>query len=253
MSPNASAVLSCSASFQIPPQRVPIVVPVVGSIHTTASANVNVERVVRSLERDRRAARRRMCSACDPNPPSLVRPPRRLSELRKAQWRDLPHGGSVRLSGLDRLLRSRGINATAVTPNTVRHRQALEREGDASSNRVQGTRRRPRGDESGGCERGHLLGRALGGMGNDPRNLAAMPAIFNRGKDSPLVKLEKQFRDWILEGRTLNIRVYPEYTGRSPVPTSIRYEWETIGKTSPTLSDQTDKTRLKVPRVPGCP
>jgi restriction endonuclease fold toxin 2 of polymorphic toxin system/pretoxin HINT domain-containing protein len=56
MLPNATTRLSCSASFRTPPSRTRVTVPVVGSLHTTAAANVMVNKIVQALERDRASA-----------------------------------------------------------------------------------------------------------------------------------------------------------------------------------------------------
>lgn len=53
MAPNSSASLSCNATFSLPPSNTSYVIPVVGSLYTTARSNVSVERLVKDLERDR--------------------------------------------------------------------------------------------------------------------------------------------------------------------------------------------------------
>lgn len=78
----------------------------------------------------------------------------------------------------------------------------------------------PPGFESGANHaRGHLLARALGGSGGDPRNLVT---LYQQYANSPnMWHFERKVRDAVLNGETVNYRVVPIYTGNNPIPIGI--------------------------------
>ena len=67
-------------------------------------------------------------------------------------------------------------------------------------------------------QRGHLLGRQLGGVGDDRRNLVPLYAAVN----SPIMSgYESQVADAIGAGQTVYYTVTPQYEGDNPIPVSI--------------------------------
>ncbi|NPD24340.1 RHS repeat-associated core domain-containing protein [Corallococcus exiguus] len=70
-------------------------------------------------------------------------------------------------------------------------------------------------------ERGHLVGRQLGGDGTDCRNIA----ILTSGTNSPLMRdIETRIRNHIeATGNPVNLLVVPHYDGDSNIPTHLTY------------------------------
>jgi len=70
VAPNATARLSCGASFQLPRVSAPVTVPVVGRLYTTAKANIAIPKIkkalVREQGRNQRAVQRRPNAADAP-------------------------------------------------------------------------------------------------------------------------------------------------------------------------------------------
>ncbi|MBW3639711.1 MAG: DNA/RNA non-specific endonuclease [Actinobacteria bacterium] len=67
-------------------------------------------------------------------------------------------------------------------------------------------------------DRGHLLSKLLGGLGNDRRNLTAMLDNINRGQ---FRKLEKQIAHALDRGEVLDFRAVPTYRGNNSVPLGV--------------------------------
>jgi hypothetical protein len=67
--------------------------------------------------------------------------------------------------------------------------------------------------------RGHLIARALGGSGRDPRNLVT---LFNRGANSPVMRdFEAQVANAVRAGQTVRYEVVPIYRGSELVPRAV--------------------------------
>lgn len=69
-----------------------------------------------------------------------------------------------------------------------------------------------------GLQRGHLIARQLGGDGDDVRNLVSLYKYTNTQLMDPE---EDKIADAIDEGQTVYMSVIPNYSGNSPIPTSI--------------------------------
>jgi hypothetical protein len=70
-----------------------------------------------------------------------------------------------------------------------------------------------------GMARGHLLGRQLGGDGNDPRNLVT---LAQNPANSPAMRdFEAAVRKAVEAGETVDYKVTPVYLGDSPVAVGV--------------------------------
>lgn len=89
-------------------------------------------------------------------------------------------------------------------------------------------------------QRGHLLARQLGGVGDDRRNLVPMYSYAN----SPVMRgFENQIAASIKAGNTVYFHAVPNYTGDGPIPTSITLQaWTTQGA---------QVVNTVIPNVPG--
>ncbi|GAB08344.1 hypothetical protein GOARA_008_00440 [Gordonia araii NBRC 100433] len=86
-----------------------------------------------------------------------------------------------------------------------------------------GTRRGPGGDKPpgfrAGCDRGHLIGSQLGGLGTDPRNIVTL----DHGTNIDMRKTENEVARHVDRGIKVNYRVIPIYAhGPNRAPSSIR-------------------------------
>ncbi|MFW0783563.1 DNA/RNA non-specific endonuclease [Gordonia sp. CPCC 206044] len=79
---------------------------------------------------------------------------------------------------------------------------------------------RPPGFRPGGrCQRGHLIGSQLGGMGTDPRNIVTL----SRSANIAMRSVENQVGRYVDQGIRVNYRVIPIYgNGPNAQPTTIR-------------------------------
>jgi hypothetical protein len=69
-----------------------------------------------------------------------------------------------------------------------------------------------------GFERGHLLARQLGGVGNDVRNLVP---LYPKANDPGMKKWEDIIAAAINADQTVYFTATPQYSGNSPIPTSV--------------------------------
>ncbi|WP_433649917.1 DNRLRE domain-containing protein [Micromonospora zamorensis] len=84
----------------------------------------------------------------------------------------------------------------------------------------------PKGSKA-GFDRGHLLGRQLGGSGYDRRNLVP---LYPRANRVTMKAFENQIAASIEAGNTVYYTATPNYVGDNPVPTSITMEaWTSSG------------------------
>lgn len=81
----------------------------------------------------------------------------------------------------------------------------------------------PQGYHGGGVfHRGYLLGRQLGGDGDDLRNFVPLYANVN----TPTMKAyEDAVAARVQNGETIYCQVAPHYTGDNPVPDSVTLQW----------------------------
>ncbi|MEU9661586.1 DNA/RNA non-specific endonuclease [Streptomyces chartreusis] len=81
----------------------------------------------------------------------------------------------------------------------------------------------PQGYYGGGTlHRGHLLGRQLGGDGDDLRNLVPLYADVN----TPLMRgYEDALAKRLSRGETLYYQVIPHYPGNDPIPDYLTMTW----------------------------
>ncbi|MGK0551569.1 DNA/RNA non-specific endonuclease [Enterococcus faecalis] len=78
--------------------------------------------------------------------------------------------------------------------------------------------------------RGHLIGRQLGGSGDDARNLTT---LYQNPVNTPyMTKYENQVRQALDQGETIRYRVTPIYKGQEPLCTEIRIEAKGINTNS---------------------
>lgn len=67
--------------------------------------------------------------------------------------------------------------------------------------------------------RGHLLANILGGSGKDNKNLVT---LYQQSVNSPIMRdFEREVKNAVKDGETVNYRVIPIYTGNNPMPTGI--------------------------------
>lgn len=76
--------------------------------------------------------------------------------------------------------------------------------------------------------RGHLIGRQLGGSGDDPRNLTT---LYQTPVNTPfMTKYENQVRQALDNGETVRYRVIPVYESTNLLCTAIDIEAKSLGK-----------------------
>ncbi|WEG73877.1 DNA/RNA non-specific endonuclease [Vagococcus intermedius] len=74
--------------------------------------------------------------------------------------------------------------------------------------------------------RGHIIGRQLGGSGDEYKNLVT---IYQNPVNTPMMtKYENMVRAAADKGKTIRYRVYPVYEGDEPLPTEIRMEGQSL-------------------------
>ena len=84
------------------------------------------------------------------------------------------------------------------------------------------------GKEPYGHSRGHLIGRQLGGTGDDMRNLTT---LYQTPVNAPyMTKYENQIRSALDKGETVRYRVTPLYEGSEPLCKSIELEAKGLNK-----------------------
>lgn len=75
--------------------------------------------------------------------------------------------------------------------------------------------------------RGHLIGRQMGGSGDDPRNLVT---LYQNPVNTPyMTKYENMVRKAADNGETIRYRVAPVYDGNEPMPVAVHMEGQTLG------------------------
>jgi DNA/RNA non-specific endonuclease len=117
--------------------------------------------------------------------------------------------GEVDYGRLDRLGRPTGIRAMLTAPLA----QGTPANGDIHPPGW------PAGTADHGMARGHLLGKQLGGDGNDPRNLVT---LAQNPANSPAMRdFESAVRKAVEAGETVDYRVTPVYQGDNPMPVGI--------------------------------
>ena len=119
--------------------------------------------------------------------------------------------GEINYGKLDALGRPTGIRAI-ITP-------ALIGTGSHANSRIH-----PPGWQGGEFNqaRGHLLGKQLGGSGDDPRNLVT---LTHRGCNTPYMRdFENAVREAVEGGQQVDYRVTPIYDGDNPVPVGVTME-----------------------------
>ena len=125
-----------------------------------------------------------------------------------------PGNGSVRYGELDSLGRPTGIEAT-ITEDMI------------GTGTVPKPSIRPPGFEGGGKEspghaRGHLLGKQLGGRGDDPRNLVT---IYQNGSNTPVMRdFENSIKNAVKSGEIVTYKSTPIYNGNNLMPIGITME-----------------------------
>lgn len=88
---------------------------------------------------------------------------------------------------------------------------------------------RPAGFISGDANhsRGHLIGRQMGGSGDDPRNLTT---LYQNPVNTPfMTKYENQIRKALDQGETIRYRVTPTYEGNNLLCKEIKLEAKGLG------------------------
>ena len=76
--------------------------------------------------------------------------------------------------------------------------------------------------------RGHLIGRQMGGSGDDPRNLTT---LYQNPVNTPyMTKYENMIRQALEDGQTVRYRVTPVYEGSQLLCTKIVMEARSLGK-----------------------
>ena len=167
---------------------------------------------------------------------------RRRAEQRQPRRLAIPGRGSVTMYGRDQFHRATGIEAR-ITGQTVGHRRRNVREGGASARDVPGL------GKAHCMQRGHLLGRVLGGSGSDPRNFIPLPDSVNGTR---MAALEKQIARAAAEGRVLSVKVIPQYRGSDPVPVNVHFTVTTVRKTPGLRDFELTNERLPVRRPFEC-
>jgi hypothetical protein len=77
-----------------------------------------------------------------------------------------------------------------------------------------------------GLERGHLLGRQLGGSGGDSRNFVS---IYQDAKYPEMGRFENQVARAVSSGQTVDYAVTPVYNGDNPIPIGITLDAQGSG------------------------
>lgn len=149
-----------------------------------------------------------------PKPPK-PRPVPGVTKLRGGKLGNT--GGNWVVFAPDRLGRATHARAT-VTRAGVRRRRAAEREGRPQVKVKRASRRC-------GTDRGHLIGRILGGPGRDALNFVPLPTGFNRGK---MAGFEKRIAAAADRGYVLKVGTRVFYKGDSRVPARVRMTVTTV-------------------------
>lgn len=116
-------------------------------------------------------------------------------------------GGLVVLGELDEFGRATGVRAR-ITPDMIGS-------GTRASSSI-----RPAGfvGQPGRQHRGHLLGKQLGGVGDDPRNLISM---FDSGNTPTMRDFENAVRKAVESGETVDYWAIPVYEGANPLAKGV--------------------------------
>ncbi|MET3988020.1 putative T7SS-secreted protein [Streptomyces sp. PvR034] len=150
--------------------------------------------------------------APDPNPATYVHNPLLWADplglLRCNEPVDPTWGGRVVYDELDALGRPRGIHATL--GDDMMGKNPTDPHGNP-----------PGWEQDKGYNRAHLLGAQLGGSNYNPANFVTMHAYAN----SPVMRhIEKQVRDAVESGETIQYKVTPRYNGTDKIPMGVDIE-----------------------------
>ena len=135
--------------------------------------------------------------------------------------------GWITYHSLDRLKRATGADALL--------KPAMVNTGTSANKDI-----RPAGFISGKANhsRGHLIGRQMGGSGDDPRNLTT---LYQNPVNTPyMTKYENQIRAALDRGETVRYRVTPVYNGNDLLAEKIILEAKSLKTNSPIDFSETD-------------
>ena len=132
-------------------------------------------------------------------------------QAKQTKARDKGGRGAVTYGELDSLGRPTGIEAK-ITKDMIGT-------GTAPKSSIFPPGFKGGGPGSPGHARGHLLGKQLGGSGDDPRNLIT---IYQNGPNSPVMRdFETSIRKAVENGEIVSYKSIPIYNGNNPMPIGI--------------------------------
>ena len=151
-----------------------------------------------------------------PNPHAYVTNPHVFSDplgLQSCVTEDVTWGGRVKLGDLDDLNRPTGVSAT------------IEKDMIGNGTKADPDIRPPGftgGMPTGDHARGHLLGKQLGGTGDDERNLVT---LYQNPVNTPVMsKFERQVRKAVDGGESVEYKSTPLYNGTQLIPRAVTLE-----------------------------